>query len=74
MFGFGVNNLPIESLPGQWLKATHHHCKCGGEITFLGRLPWKPGHGVGAIGVCLECDLLFVESEHTKPKWIHLGR
>lgn len=52
-------------IEGEWLSGTHKHCRsCGAEVTFLRRLKWKVDSGVRAIGVCLDCGILVVESEH----------
>ena len=47
-----------------WHHATHYHCRqCSAELIFLRRLPWQPGDGVRALGVCPRCSMLLVERE-----------
>jgi uncharacterized protein (DUF983 family) len=64
----------IEPLALTWIKGSHYHCKeCGSELTFMGRIEWKPNTGVKAIGVCKTCGFLMVEYEYQLPKWININ-
>lgn len=56
-----------------WLHADHFHCKdCNNQMTFLTRLSWdfSDGYvGIRALGICQDCRLLIVESEHGRIKY-----
>lgn len=57
----------------EWLTGGHLHCKkCGAIITCAGRINWKLITGVKACGMCDNCGLLLIQSEHRKIKWVKI--
>jgi len=54
-----------------WIYSSHYHCKkCGAEITFIKRIKWNPSCGVKAMGICGQCDKIFIEKEYSFIKGI----
>ena len=53
-----------------WMNSSHYHCKCGAEIRFLRRVRWNENTGAQAIGICNNCDMMMVEREHGRLRWV----
>ncbi len=49
----------------------HYHCKkCSAVMKPKFRLGWAVEYGVRCVHQCLNCNLVFIEQEHGRGKWI----
>ncbi len=54
-------------------EGTHFHCKeCGHVVDYVAALHWKPIVGVRRLGICQKCELMLIQSEHKKIRWIKI--
>lgn len=59
-----ITNLASGEERLTWIRGTHKHCICGGEVELIKALPFKTHRGVARIGICPSCERILIEKEY----------